>query len=398
MSWPMVKLGDYVTHISSGATPRGGSENYSDFGPVMFLRSQNIHMNELRLDDVIYVSDDIHEKMARSEVKFGDVLINITGASIGRVASFELKDKKVNSNQHVCTIRPKAEALYYKYLSYFLGSESFQREIFSSQRGGTREALNYSQVREFRIPLPPLAEQKRIAAILDKADAIRRKRQQAIQLADDFLRAVFLEMFGDPVSNPKGWEVKPLKDLAHKIGSGSTPRGGSESYQTDGISLIRSLNIHDNEFKFKDLAFIDDEQAERLSNVVVEDNDVLLNITGASVCRCAIVPSEVLPARVNQHVCIIRPKANLYPSYLLHLLISQPYKQMLLQMSGAGATREALTKLQIENLQIAIPPESEQEKFEKVRLSVNSLIKNAHSFSSQELFESLSQKAFSGQL
>ncbi|ENM3877476.1 restriction endonuclease subunit S [Vibrio cholerae] len=303
---------------------------------------------------------------------------------------------KFNAYQrtYVLTLANKSHS--YNFYKYALQA---QLELLkSSSKGTNTKYITMEILDRTLLPVPEPAEQKRIAAILDKADAIRRKRQQAIQLADDFLRAVFLEMFGDPVTNPKGWEVKPLKDLAHKIGSGSTPRGGSESYQTDGISLIRSLNIHDNEFKFKDLAFIDDEQAERLSNVVVEENDVLLNITGASVCRCAIVPSEVLPARVNQHVCIIRPKANLYPSYLLHLLISHPYKQMLLQMSGAGATREALTKQQIENLQITIPPESEQEKFEKVRVSVNSLIKNAHSFSSQELFESLSQKAFSGQL
>lgn len=394
MSWPMVKLGDVVT-----VNPRAPKEIDST-QIVSFVGMASVSEDGQLLSE---------EPRVLEETKKGFTYFAKSDVLLAKITPCFENGKCLRANQianlvgfgstefHV--LRPDESRLDATYLFYMIWSEQFRVLGAASMSGAAgQKRVGSDFLKNFEIPLPPLAEQKRIAAILDKADAIRRKRQQAIQLADDFLRAVFLQMFGDPVTNPKGWEVKPLKDLAHKIGSGSTPRGGSESYQTDGISLIRSLNIHDNEFKFKDLAFIDDEQAERLSNVVVEENDVLLNITGASVCRCAIVPSEVLPARVNQHVCIIRPKANLYPSYLLHLLISQPYKQMLLQMSGAGATREALTKLQIENLQIAIPPESEQEKFEKVRLSVNSLIKNAHSFSSQELFESLSQKAFSGQL
>jgi len=258
--------------------------------------------------------------------------------------------------------------------------------------------LDVGRFQDLEIPLPPLPEQKRIAAILDKADAIRRKRQQAIQLADDFLRAVFLDMFGDPLTNPKGWPVKSLKDVSTKIGSGSTPRGGSEAYMEQGISLIRSLNIHDDEFRLKNLAFIDDEQAEKLSNVVVQNEDVLLNITGASVCRCAVVPAAVLPARVNQHVCIIRPSGLIHSSYLLHLLISAPYKQKLLKMSGAGATREALTKQQVELLEIPLPPKDLQAKFEGIKAKVKNLASSSESFKEESVFESLSDKAFSGKL
>jgi len=254
------------------------------------------------------------------------------------------------------------------------------------------------ELKEIEIPFPPLPEQKRIAAILDKADAICRKRQKAIQLTDDFLRAVFLDMFGDPVTNSKGWPLKFLKDVSGKIGSGSTPRGGSEAYFDQGISLIRSLNIHDDAFRVKDLAFINDEQAAKLSNVEVQKGDVLLNITGASVCRCAVVPEVILPARVNQHVCIIRPADDIGTDYLLHLLISAPFKQKLLRMSGAGATREALTKQQIELLEIPVPPKALQLDFENIKAKVTSVVKISDEFKEGSVFDSLSNKAFSGQL
>lgn len=293
---------------------------------------------------------------------------------------------------------PDEERLDREYLAYYLRSTRFVEWISSQTAGAKMPRVAMETFWNHELPLPPLAEQKRIAAILDKADAIRRKRQQAIQLADDFLRSVFLDMFGDPVTNPKGWEIKRLGSIATKIGSGSTPRGGKESYVSNGISLIRSLNIHDDEFLHKDLAFITNEQAAQLSNVTVQEDDVLLNITGASVCRCSLVDNQTLPARVNQHVCIIRvPSLN--HEYLLHLLISPSYKKYLLNISIAnGATREALTKEQIENLPIPIPSRNLLVKFSKLRSSIKNLKMHYQDFDGNAAFNSLSQKAFSGQL
>ncbi|MBB1267912.1 restriction endonuclease subunit S [Shewanella sp. SR44-3] len=250
------------------------------------------------------------------------------------------------------------------------------------------------------LPVPLPQEQKRIAAILDKADAIRRKRQQAIQLADDFLRSVFLDMFGDPVTNPKGWGVKELKKLTIKLGSGSTPRGGKEAYLEEGISLIRSLNIYDNKFVHKNLAFLSDEQAEKLKNVVIEKNDLLLNITGASVCRATLVDNKILPARVNQHVCIVRVKEDvILPTYIARLITAKSYKQKLMSIATAGgATREALTKQQVESLEIIVPPIELQKKFEMIVIQILDMLENAETQNKKPLFDSLSQKAFTGEL
>jgi len=293
---------------------------------------------------------------------------------------------------------PDPERLDRDYLAYYLKSNIFVNWVSSQTAGAKMPRVSMNTFWEHEIPLPPLPEQKRIAAILDKADSLRRKNQQAIQLADKFLRAVFLDMFGDPVTNPKGWETKKLKEITSKIGSGATPRGGQSAYVDQGISLIRSLNIHDDKFLHKDLAFITDQQADALSNVEVKKNDVLLNITGASVCRCAMADHSILPARVNQHVCIIRP-TEMESEYLLHLLISNSYKQKLLKIAGAaGATREALTKEQIENLDIPIPPRNMQEKFALIKAKIKSIVDAMYTANSLSLFDSLSQKAFAGEL
>ncbi|MBP3818394.1 MAG: restriction endonuclease subunit S [Butyrivibrio sp.] len=152
-----------------------------------------------------------------------------------------------------------------------------------------------------------------------------------------------------------------FKDICEKIGSGATPKGGKGAYTTQGISLIRSQNVLDFTFSYDGLAYINEQQAEKLNNVIIEKGDVLLNITGDSVARACMVPDEVLPARVNQHVLIIRGKSDcVLESYLLYYL--QMLKPVLLQLASGGATRNALTKGMIEELEIVVPTISEQEK------------------------------------
>ena len=126
------------------------------------------------------------------------------------------------------------------------------------------------------------------------------------------------------------------------------------------------MNVYNNEFRYKDLAFIDEEQADALSNVVVSQQDILLNITGASVARCCIVPDNILPARVNQHVCIIRPKSIADSIYLNYMLTNDSYQNHLLSLARSkAATREALPKSIVEDLHIPLPPLPLQQEFAK---------------------------------
>lgn len=143
-----------------------------------------------------------------------------------------------------------------------------------------------------------------------------------------------------------------LKELCSKIGSGATPTGGEDSYKKQGVSLIRSQNVQDLYFVKKGLAYIDAEQAKKLNNVEVKENDVLLNITGDSIARACMVPNEILPARVNQHVSILRVNEKIDANYLLYYLIFR--KDYLLTICRVGGTRNALTKEAIENIDIRI--------------------------------------------
>jgi type I restriction enzyme S subunit len=155
-----------------------------------------------------------------------------------------------------------------------------------------------------------------------------------------------------------------LRTITEKIGSGSTPRGGEDSYAGHGTPLIRSLNVYDDGFREEGLAFLTTQQANDLSSVTVESGDVLLNITGASVARCCLAPDRFLPARVNQHVCIIRPtKAVLDSRYLQHLLISGSMKRRLLRIGeSGGATRQAITKADLQDLKIPLPALQDQKR------------------------------------
>ncbi len=155
-----------------------------------------------------------------------------------------------------------------------------------------------------------------------------------------------------------GWQSYKLKDICTKIGSGATPRGGKAAYLKEGpFALIRSQNVLDFFFSNDGLAFIDKEQADQLDNVELQENDVLLNITGDSVARVCQVPKEVLPARVNQHVSIVRPDCSkLLSEYLKYYLLSPGFKNYMLAMASVGGTRNALTKGMIEDFEIKLPP------------------------------------------
>jgi type I restriction enzyme S subunit len=172
-------------------------------------------------------------------------------------------------------------------------------------------------------------------------------------------------------------DLVPLGSVTVKIGSGATPRGGKEAYQGGGISLIRSMNVYDNWFNRRQLASIDKQQADALRSVEVQSGDVLLNISGASVARCCTVPADVLPARVNQHVAIIRvDPLRAEGKYVEYLLTSPTGKHQLLALAQGGATREALTKRTLERLPVRLPPLDAQRRIAGFLGAYDELIEN----------------------
>ncbi|WP_313231084.1 restriction endonuclease subunit S [Sphingobium yanoikuyae] len=172
------------------------------------------------------------------------------------------------------------------------------------------------------------------------------------------------------------WPSVALGPRAQKIGSGATPRGGKEAYLDAGpFALIRSQNVHDFSFRWDGLAYIDEEQAGALDNVEVRANDILINITGDSVARVCMVDERALPARVNQHVAIIRANpAEFSQDYLLYALLEPAMKQRLLMLASAGATRNALTKGTLEELEIRQPSRHEQDRIAGVLATLDTKI------------------------
>ncbi|NAS19621.1 restriction endonuclease subunit S [Clostridium butyricum] len=390
------KLKEICNKITDGShNPPKGVET----SEYLMLSSKNINNDLITYSDPRYLQKDMFElENKRTNIERGDILLTIVG-TVGRCAVYD-SDEKVVFQRSVAVIKPNKEIVDSRFLMYKLISMTnyFEKEA----RGVAQKGIYLKQLADIEIKLPNLEMQKKIVYTLDSAKVLLDKRGVQITLLDQLVKSRFIEMFGDPVNNPRGWKKAICKDITSKIGSGATPKGGNSSYKEEGISLIRSMNVHNNKFIIKDLAFIDDEQAQKLNNVIVEENDILLNITGASVARCCIVPNELIPARVNQHVAIIRSKnEEILPIFLVYQFTNDSYQRLLWDIAtSGGATREAITKQQIENLELIVPPIELQNQFEDFVNKVDKL-KFAMESSLKELennFNSLMQKTFNGEL
>ena len=174
------------------------------------------------------------------------------------------------------------------------------------------------------------------------------------------------------------WEKVKLGDVCTKIGSGATPKGGSTVYIDKGTSFIRSQNVYNLSFDYSGLVFINDEAAQKLKGVTIEENDVLLNITGDSVARTCIVPFDILPARVNQHVAIVRPDRNILDSVFLSYYLASPFMQtfMLGIAVGKGTSRNAMTKDMIAKFEVPCPPLEVQREIINIIKPYDDIIKN----------------------
>ncbi|HSH02440.1 MAG TPA: restriction endonuclease subunit S [Anaerolineae bacterium] len=387
-NWPLVQLGNLTDLISSGATPRGGSKNYTDSGYAMLIRSQNVHMNSLSLDDVAYISKSIYSKMKRSYVYFGDVLLNITGASIGRVAPFEINDVFANVNQHVCIIRPKKDRLYTRFLSYYLSTPQFQKQIDEIQHGGTRQALNFSQIAEFEIPLPPLAEQKRIAAILDKADQLRRQRQATLDKLDTLLQSTFIDMFGDPL-NPRNQDsFIQLNDIADII-MGQSPPSSSYNKEGKGFPLLNGPT------EFGSVHPVEQQWTDKPTKFS-QTGDILICVRGATAGKLNLSDKKYC---IGRGVAAIRLKDSyLEFSKFIFMVLDRYYE--LFQRQGVGSTFINISSKELKQLNIPSIIPSQAQIFQSIydSLTQTKAIHGTSLIKMDNLFHSLQQRAFRGDL
>ncbi|MBU0657018.1 MAG: restriction endonuclease subunit S [Gammaproteobacteria bacterium] len=310
--------------------------------------------------------------------------------------------------QNLVLLRATGNTIFPPFLRWLVRGKEWWDEIAKYLNvGAVFDSLRCAEIPKFELTIPPISEQKAIAHILGSLDDKIELNRQMNATLEAMAQALFKSWFvdfdpvidnalaaGNPIPDeladkaaarealgdarkplpediaalfpaafvwteemgwiPEGWEVSPLKHLTTKIGSGATPTGGQKVYQDSGTALIRSQNIYDSEFVWAGLAYISDEAATQLQGVTVQSEDVLLNITGASILRTCVVNPNVLPARVNQHVAIIRAKKGI-SSWYLHLHLLQKRTKDYLLGLNAGGSREAVTKAHIESVPSLVP-------------------------------------------
>ena len=359
------KLSKLTSLISSGSTPLGGDKNYLDEGPVLFIRSQNVLMNKLDLSDAVYVSEDIHCKMKRTHVSYGDVLLNITGASIGRVAPFSLRNVQANVNQHVCIIRPDRDLLDSSYLSYLISSPAFQAEINRIQRGGTRQALTFGQIAEFEIPISSITHQRQTVNLLDKIRSLLELRQQAIEKLEQLGFAIFEELLQ---RNQAATRIRALGDVAQE-GRGTFVNGpfGSDLLTSElvetGVPVIYIRDIRSGNYHRVSKAFVTQDKADQLKVCSVHPGDVLVAKVGDPPGVAAVYPSAEPKAIVTQDVIRIRVDKNkATPEYVACFLMSAIGKSRIKGIT-VEATRARFSLQDFKKLDIELPPISEQLQF-----------------------------------
>lgn len=376
-SWKIARLADLTTLISSGSTPKGGAEVYLDEGPVMLIRSQNVRMNQLSLDDVAYITAEMDASMARARVHYGDVLLNITGASIGRVASFDLIDVKANVNQHVCVIRPRPDLLSYKYLSHLIATAEFQAEIDRLQHGGTRQALTFGQIAEFEIPHPPLSEQRRIADVLDRAEALRAKRRAALAELATLSSAIFHQICGDPASNPRRWPTVRLSELVRtddSINYGVVQPGDDLD---EGVPLIRVGDLHDGQIRSSGLKRISPSIESNYKRSRLCGDEILLSCVG-SIGMVALADESLKGFNIARAVTRIRLSDEVNRVYVAKYLESA-FVQNYFTRELRTVSQPTLNIKQIAETEVRLPPYEVQQAFAR-RIAVVEKLKETCQF------------------
>lgn len=276
------------------------------------------------------------------------------------------------------TVLKSKRNIHSQYYKYLFKTYSFISELQTSVVG-IREGKNisYPELSYSFLPIPPIFEQTLIAQFLDRKTALidqaigikekqiellKERRQMLIHKAvtrglnpDVKMKDSGVEWIGEV---PEGWEVKRIKHITNKIGSGVTPSGGGNTYLETGIPLLRSQNILFGKIELEGVAFISDNVHASMSNSQVKKGDVLLNITGGSIGRCHFVDFDG-PLNVNQHVCILRPTAKI-TTVFLNSILSSEVGQGQIWFFQQGGGREGLNFQAIKNFNIPLPPKTEQ--------------------------------------
>lgn len=346
---------------------------------VRYLTSGNVGPGFYKEQGNGFISDETFDELHCIEVLPGDLLISRLNEPIARTCEVpELGYKIVTCVDNVI-YRPISDIFSRRFMMYQLNSEPFWFNASGLSSGATMKRISRSKLGNIKVIVPPLKEQEVIAAYLDdvtgKVDALIVEKQTQVEdlrayrnsiitetvtrglNPDTPLRHSGIDWLGDI---PQHWGMSPLKYLTSKIGSGITPRGGSEVYLDKGVLFIRSQNVYPDGLHLDDPKYISESIDESMSNTRVYTGDILLNITGASIGRCCVY-TMTESANVNQHVCIIRPLCNLIKNQFLSYILNSKIGQDQIALFQTGGNREGLNFEQLKNFAIPLPPRSEQQ-------------------------------------
>lgn len=335
-------------------------------------------------------------------VSSGDVLFNATNSPelVGKSAFVSgLEEPAVFSN-HFLRLRPKAERLDGRFLARWL-SLQFQRRVF---QGMCRQWVNQATVGRdsllaLKLPVPPLDEQRRIIEVLDCAERVRAKRRAALGKLNHLIRSIFLDLFGDPICNSKGWSVCELRAVADfENGDRSSSYPSGDDIKKEGILFLSTRNIVEDQLELSTTAFISEEKFRSLSRGKAQKHDLLITLRG-TLGSCCIFDTQYDTAFINAQMMIIRPKPICLYKYLHALLTSKQAKDHFVRI-GSGAAVPQLTASQLGSLKIPLPPLHLQQKF---AFCVDAIEKQksaqrASLAKLDELFASIQRLAFRGEL
>ncbi|WP_079253732.1 restriction endonuclease subunit S [Endozoicomonas arenosclerae] len=388
MNWPLVKLSN-LCEINIGKTPARKSPQYWGTGHP-WLSIADMSQGKF----ISWTKEEITELGVKESgiklVKQGTVLFSFK-LSIGKVG---IAQRDLYTNEAIAALPIKdSDELDPNYLIYALSQLDVLLKTDRAVMGAT---LNKKKLAELEIPFPPLPEQKRIAAILDKADQLRQKRQQAIGLADEFLRSVFLDMFGDPVTNPKGWEVKQVKDFA-QVTTGNTPSRKIPEFYGKDVEWIKSDNINTPSHYLTCATEHLSSQGAEVGRIAKEGSVLITCIAGSPSCvgNAAIADRDVA---FNQQINALTPVTGLAVTEFIYALALFGKKKI--QEASTNAMKGMVSKGKLETVCFILPPLDSQLEFAKS-------FKRIHEFrlkfsdvaqQSDDLFNALSQKAFAGEL
>ncbi len=389
---PKVEIGGLVEKVQTW-DPR--KSQCKDVFSYIDLSSVDKERKVLDPELILSIEPKEAPSRARQLVEFGDVLVATVRPNLNGVA---VVDDKVYSGATAstgyCVLRPKKNRLDTRYLYYWVRTENFVKEMVRLSTGANYPAVSDRIIKDSKIPLPPLKEQKRIAAILDKADAIRRKRQQAIDLTDQLLRSVFLDMFGDPVTNPKGWDTEEISSLCKIVrGSSPRPKGDSRYYGGDVPRLMVADLTRDGWSVTPKIDTLTTEGAKK--SRPVKAGTLVMAVSG----NVGLVSVLKIDACIHDgFVGFIDLKEDVVLTK--YLLLCLHFLKITHEGRKAGAIFQNLTTHDIRAMEIPIPPMKKQRELITFLENHLDLLKKISDKPRvyEDLFNSLTQNAFSGKL